>query len=162
MLLSSGETRNYINIPKERSRLWDRSPTTPANYVKFAESAPITSRLGVNPENSRIAQQMTQILHLSHNAPANNAKFTTFAHKYKISILSLTHCAHVLLHIFCIYAHILHHCRLVLSTSDFTIKMYLTINVNVCYPSPVISGPIALFTPITPQKKKKKKKLTTL
>ena len=25
VLLSSGETRNYINIQKERSRLWDRS-----------------------------------------------------------------------------------------------------------------------------------------
>ena len=25
VLLSSGETRNYINIRKERSRLWDRS-----------------------------------------------------------------------------------------------------------------------------------------
>ena len=25
MLLPSGETRNYINIRKERSRLWDRS-----------------------------------------------------------------------------------------------------------------------------------------
>ena len=105
------------------------SPTTPANYAKFAESAPITSRLGVNPENSRMAQQMTQILHLSHNARANNAKFATFAHKYKISILSLTHCAHVLLHIFCIYAHILHHCRLVLSTSDFTVK---TVSYNKC------------------------------
>ena len=63
-----------------------------------------------------------QILHLSHNAPANNVKFATFAHKYKLSNLFLTHFAHVLLHIFCIYAHILHHCRLVLSSSDFTIK----------------------------------------
>ena len=32
------------------------SPTTPANYVKFAESAPMTSRLGVNQENSRNVQ----------------------------------------------------------------------------------------------------------
>ena len=30
VLLSSGETRNYINIRKERSRLWDRS-----NYMDF-------------------------------------------------------------------------------------------------------------------------------
>ena len=29
---------------------------------------------------------------------------------------------------------------------------------NVCYPSPVISGPIALIKPITKKKKKKKKK----
>ena len=84
----------------------------------------MTSRLGVNRENSRNVQRMTQILHLSHNAPANNAKFATFAHKYKINIRSLTHCAHVLLHIFHIYAHILHHCRLVLSTSDFTVVSY--------------------------------------
>ena len=39
------------------------------------------------------------------------------------------------------------------------------LNVNVCYPSPVISGPIALIKPITHTKKKinkikkKKKKL---
>ena len=105
------------------------SPTTSANYAKFAESTPMTSRLGVNRENSRNVQRMTQILHLLHNAPANNAKFATFAHKYKISIHSLTHCAHVLLHIFHIYGHILHHCRLVLSTSDFTIK---TVSYNKC------------------------------
>ena len=36
-------------------------------------------RLGVNPENSRNVQRMTQILHLSHIARANNAKFATFA-----------------------------------------------------------------------------------
>ena len=36
------------------------------------------------------------------------------------------------------------------------------LNVNVCYPSPVISGPIALINPIAhPQKKKTKKKTTT-
>ena len=28
VLLPSGETRNYINIQKERSRLWDRSEWT--------------------------------------------------------------------------------------------------------------------------------------
>ena len=32
------------------------------------------------------------------------------------------------------------------------------LNVNVCYPPPVISGPIALINPITQKKKKKKKK----
>ena len=81
----------------------------------FAESAPMTSRLGVNPENSRNVQRMTQILHLSHNARANNAKFATFAHKYKISIIFVQ----VLLHIFCIYAPILHHCRLALNSYKF-------------------------------------------
>ena len=63
----------------------------------------------------------------------------------------LTHCGQVLLHIFHIYAPILHHCRLVLSTSHFTLK------VNVCYTPPVISGPIALIKLNTHKKKKKKK-----
>ena len=39
----------------------------------------MTSRLGVSRENSTSMQQMTQILHLSHNAWANNVKFATFA-----------------------------------------------------------------------------------
>ena len=135
------------------------SPTPPANYAKFAESAPMTSRLGVNRENSRNVQRMTQILHLSHNAPANNAIFATFAHKYKISIHSLTHCAHVLLHIFHIYAHILHHCRLLLSTSDFTVK---TVSYNKCKCMlPTTSHfrtNCTLYTHNTTKKKKKKNK----
>ena len=36
--------------------------------------------------------------------------------------------------------------------------MYFPLNVNVCYPPPVISGPITLIKPI--QKKKKKEKYT--
>ena len=32
------------------------------------------------------------------------------------------------------------------------------LNINVCYPPPVISGPIALIKPNTQKKKKKKKK----
>ena len=79
-------------------------PTTPANYGKFAESAPITSRLGVNPGNSRKVQWTTQVLPLSHNAPANNAKFATFAHKYKISNLFL----HILHMFHCIYSTYMH------------------------------------------------------
>ena len=51
------------------------------NDAKFAESAPMTSKLGVNPENFRNVQRMTQVLHLSHNAPANHVKFATFANK---------------------------------------------------------------------------------
>ena len=35
VLLSSGETRNYINIRKERSRLWDRSKDViPLNFLQ--------------------------------------------------------------------------------------------------------------------------------
>ena len=56
-------------------------PADAANYAKFTESAPMTSRLGVNPGNSRNVQQMMQVLRLSHNALANNAKFATFANK---------------------------------------------------------------------------------
>ena len=128
--------------------------------MKFTESTPMTSRLGVNQENSRNVQRMTQIL---HNAPANNANSATFAHKYKISILSLTHCAHVLLHIFRIYAHILHHCRLVLSTSDFTVK---TVSYNKCkcmLPTTChFRTNCTLYTHnITKKKKKKKKKKKT-
>ena len=37
MLLPSGETRNYISIRKERSRLWDRS-TVPGLYSHIAHS----------------------------------------------------------------------------------------------------------------------------
>ena len=43
VLLPSGETRNYINIRKERSRLWDRS--------LLGESLPFTSR-GTQLESS--------------------------------------------------------------------------------------------------------------
>ena len=99
-----------------------------------------------------------QILHLSHNALANNAKFATFAHKYKLSNLFLTHFAHVLLHIFCIYAHILHHCRLVLSSSYFTVK---TVSYNKCkcmLPTTChFRTNCTLNTHNTPPQKKKKK-----
>ena len=44
------------------------SPTTHANYAKFAESAPMTSRLGVNPGNSR-------------KCTANNASSVPFAQR---------------------------------------------------------------------------------
>ena len=90
-----------------------------AKYAKFAESAPMTSKLGVNPENSRNVQQTTQVLCLSHNASANHVKLATFANKTQDKLPFLTHFAHVSLHIFRIYAHILHHCRLVLSTYKF-------------------------------------------
>ena len=69
----------------------------------------------------------------------------------------LTYFAHVLLHIVRIYAHILHHCipqlQIVLLTP------YLTL--NVCYPPPVMSGPIALIK-LNTHKKKKKKNTTPL
>ena len=51
VLLPSGETRNYINIRKERSRLWDRSIT------------PLTKRAkqGVrpNPDNQKAGPEVT-------------------------------------------------------------------------------------------------------
>ena len=51
---------------------------------------------------------MTQILHLLHNAWANNAKFATFA-IITSNNLFLTHFAHILLHIFHIYARTFRH-----------------------------------------------------
>ena len=51
------------------------------NYAKFAESTPMTSYPGVNPENSGNVQQTMQVLRLLHNAPENHAKFMTFANK---------------------------------------------------------------------------------
>ena len=106
-------------------------PTEPTNYAKFTKSTPITSKLGVNPENSRNVQRMTQVLRLLHNAPANNAKFVTFSFLTNFF-------AHVSLHIFCIYAHILHHCRLVLALTNFTVKTvfyikYKCISPNICH-----------------------------
>ena len=73
-----------------RSLAIDREPgKIGANRPDFAQFAhnsresrkihTMTSRLGVNPENSRDVQRITQILHLSHSAGANNAKFATFA-----------------------------------------------------------------------------------
>ena len=68
------------------------------NYVKFDESTPMT-RLGVIPGNSRNVQRMTQVLHLSHNEPANNAKSEHLQAKHKISNLFLD-----ILHMFnCVY-----------------------------------------------------------
>ena len=88
--------------------------------MKFAESTPMTNDLGVNPENSRKIQQTMQILCQSHNTSVNHTKFVTFANdrqdKLHISYTFLTHFAHILLHVFHMYAHILHHCRLVLNT----------------------------------------------
>ena len=120
----------------------------------------MTSYLGVNPENSRNIQRTMQVLHLSHNASANHAKFATFANKAQDKFPFFTHFTHVLLHICCIYVHILRHCRLVLSTYKFYhVNCILRLNVYVYYPTPIISGPIALIDPhSTPKKKKKKKK----
>ena len=56
-------------------------PRIMQNALNLHPSAPMTSKLGVNPGNSRNVQRTTQVLRLSHNAPANNAKFATFANK---------------------------------------------------------------------------------
>ena len=94
----------------ENSRKWEQinqiscsSPTAPANYEKFVESAPI-SNLEVNPVHSRKTQRMTQILCLPHNTSANHAKFATFAHNRQDKLPFLTHfCT-------CFTAYILHIC----------------------------------------------------
>ena len=56
-------------------------PWITRNLLNLHPSAPMTNKLGVNPGNSRNVQWTMQVLRLSHNAPANNAKFATFANK---------------------------------------------------------------------------------
>ena len=93
-LFSEPSTENSRKL-KRINQILRSSPTAPVNYVKFAESAPMTSYLGVNPENSRNIQRTTQVLRLSHNASANHAKFATFANKTQDKLPFLTHFAHV-------------------------------------------------------------------
>ena len=91
-----------------------------------------------------------QVLCLLHNAPANNAKFATFANKTQDKLPFLTHFAHVSLHIFRIYAHILHHCRLALKMiSNFTMLTVCCVKMHVFFiPNcTIISGPTALTNP---------------
>ena len=59
VLLPSGETRNYINIRKERSRLWDRSPVLHAlhNWWRI-RSIRISSR-----NNGRIKKTTRLVLY---------------------------------------------------------------------------------------------------
>ena len=117
----------------------------------------MTSRLGVNRKNSRNIQRMMQILHFSHNARANNAKFATFAANTRQVLFSYT-----LWTGYCIYFAYMHpSCTMLTSIKQLQIsllKPYLMLNINVCYPPPVISGPIALIKLNTHKKKKKKKK----
>ena len=120
------------------------------NYAKFAESAPINN-LGVNPVNSRKIQRTTQILHLLHNASANHTKFATFANNREDKLPFLTHFAHVLLHIFRIYAHILLHCRLVLRTYDFTVETVFYVKCICILPNTYSSYQLHPSTPITHQ-----------
>ena len=119
-LFSEPSTENSRKL-EQISQISRSLPTAPANYMKFAESTPI-SNLEVNPVHSRKTQQTMQVLCLPHNTSANHAKFTTFAHNRQDKLPFLTHFAHVLLHIVRIYAHILHDCRLVLRTYDFTVN----------------------------------------
>ena len=119
-LFSEPSTENSRKLERI-NQISRSSPTAPANYMKFTESAPI-SNLEVNLVHSRKTQQTMQVLRLPHNTSANHTKFATFANNRQDKLPFLTHFAHVLLHIVCIYAHILHHCRLVLHTYDFTVN----------------------------------------
>ena len=69
----------------------------------------------------------------------------------KISYAFLTHFPHVLLHIFCIYAHILHHCRLVLHTYDFTVETVFYVKCICILPNTYSSYQLHPLTPITHQ-----------
>ena len=127
------------------------SPTTPTNYAKFTESAPMTSNLGVNPENSRNIQRTTQVMRLSHSISANHVKFVTFANKTQDKLPFLTHFCTCLLHIFRIYAHILHHCRLVLRTYDFAVETVFYVKCTLILPNTHPSYQLHPLTPITHQ-----------
>ena len=69
-------------------------------YAKFAESAPITSNLGVNPENSRKYSEGHKFCanRTTHQQITQNSQdlHTTD----KISYTFFTHFAHILLHVF--------------------------------------------------------------
>ena len=119
-LFSEPSTENSRKL-EQINQISRSSPTASANYAKFTESAPI-SNLEVNPLHSRKTERTMQILRFPHNTSANHTKFVTFANNRQDKLPFLTHFAHVLLCIFCIYAHILHHCRLVLRTYDFTVE----------------------------------------
>ena len=148
-LFSESSTENSRKLERI-NQISRSSPTAPANYTKFTESAPINN-LEVNPVNSRKIQQMMQILRLSHNTSANHAKFATFANNRQDKLPFLTHFAHVLLHIFCIYAHILHHCRLVLRTYDFTVETVFYVKCICILPNTYSSYQLHPLTPITHQ-----------
>ena len=111
----------------------------------------MASNLEVNPLNSRQIQRTTQILRLSHHTSANHAKFATFANNRQDKLPFLTHFAHVLLHIFCIYAHILHHCRLVLRTYNFTVETVSYVKCICILPNTYSSYQLHPLTPITHQ-----------
>ena len=148
-LFSEPSTENSRKLERI-NQISRSSPTAPANYAKFAESAPI-SNLEVNPVHSRKTQRMTQILHLPHNTSANHAKFATFAHNRRDRLPFLTHFAHVLLHICRIYAHILHHCRLVLHAYDFAVEIVFYIKCICILPNTYSSYQLHPLIPITHQ-----------
>ena len=91
-----------------------------------------------------------QILHLPHPHQANHAEFVTFAQNKQESYALLTHIAHILLHIFCMYAHILHHCRLVLRTYNFTIETVFYIKC-MCIQPQFFQDQLHSLTPVTHQ-----------
>ena len=99
----------------------------------------------------KVVCKTTQILHFPHNTSANHVKFATFANNRQDKLPFLTHFAYVLLRIFCIYAHILHHCRLVLCTYDFTVETVFYVKCICMLPNTYFSYQLHPLTPITHQ-----------
>ena len=73
---------------------------------------------------------MTQILHHPHPHLANHAKFATFAHNKAGKLRTFTN---MFMHIFYMFAHILHYCRLVLDAYNFTIPTVFYIEIYVYF-----------------------------
>ena len=93
-LFSEPSTENSRKL-EQINQISRSSPTAPVNYAKFAESAPMTNNLGVNPENPRKIQRKMQILHQSHNTLANHAKFATLANNRQDKLhISYTFCTY--------------------------------------------------------------------
>ena len=61
VLLSSGETRNYINIRKERSRLWDHSNMPDTAYVSIFRDNDLTHIMEDHFEIKLIARLLDQM-----------------------------------------------------------------------------------------------------
>ena len=86
VLLPSGETWNYINIRKERSRLWDRSsPYSEMNtsnlYNKLQEDEQLITESSSDQWDERF-EEVTCSLHYSHKFDDTSDVSTTYLGSY--------------------------------------------------------------------------------
>ena len=80
MLLPSGETRNYINIRKERSRFWDRSSLSPVLPEVVTELLPPVDKYtgGVGFCGTRDVRVMER---------AKTLRITTWLHRLDMAVV---------------------------------------------------------------------------